>query len=146
LRPGLDLMELVSEGNITLMRAVESFDPHKGNRFSTYATLALMKGFARSVPQMLTRRSAPADDAAMSAVSDVRLADRMQNRLDREQVTSLLSRLDDQERRVLSAHYGLGEHPQPATLSEVAATLNLSRHHVHRIERSALAKLRAVGC
>src|SRR5206468_11114453 len=53
LRPGLNLMELISEGNLTLMRAVEGFDIHKGNRFSTYATLALMKGFARSVPLML---------------------------------------------------------------------------------------------
>ena len=50
LRPGLNLMELISDGNITLMRAVEGFDIHKGYRFSTYATLALMKGFARSVP------------------------------------------------------------------------------------------------
>src|SRR5690606_4720822 len=46
LRAGVTLMDLVSEGNLTLMRAVESFDVGKGNRFSTYATLALMKGFA----------------------------------------------------------------------------------------------------
>src|SRR6185437_10686494 len=56
LRPNLSLMELISDGNITLMRAVESFDVHKGYRFSTYATLALMKGFARSVPEMLAGR------------------------------------------------------------------------------------------
>src|SRR5205807_7053638 len=53
LRPGLSLMELISDGNMTLMRAVEGFDVHRGNRFSTYATLALMKGFARSVPALL---------------------------------------------------------------------------------------------
>ena len=55
LRPGLSLMELISDGNLTLIRAVDSFDIHKGNRFSTYATFALMKGFARSVPEMLSR-------------------------------------------------------------------------------------------
>ena len=53
-RGGVTLMELVSEGNIVLLRAIEGFDTHKGNRFSTYATLALMKGFARSVPQLQT--------------------------------------------------------------------------------------------
>ena len=51
-RPGVSLMELISEGNIVLLRAIEGFDTHRGYRFSTYATLALMKGFARSVPQM----------------------------------------------------------------------------------------------
>ena len=59
LRPGLSLMELISDGNITLMRAVEGFDVHRGHRFSTYATLALMKGFARSVPQMLSATRRP---------------------------------------------------------------------------------------
>ena len=50
-------MELVSDGTMTLMRAIDSFDIHRGHKFSTYATLALMKGFARSVPQMLHARA-----------------------------------------------------------------------------------------
>ena len=66
LRPGMNLMELISDGNITLMRTVEGFDIHKGYRFSTYATLALMKGFARSVPLM---RSGKMGDSARSAVT-----------------------------------------------------------------------------
>jgi RNA polymerase sigma factor (sigma-70 family) len=150
LRPNLSLMELVSDGNITLMRAVEGFDVHKGNRFSTYATFALMKGFARSVPEMLAGRQAAGlaggdenQRDLLAAVPDTRHVARHESMFDREQVDHLLSRLDDRERRVVLAHYGLDHSPDgPATYEQVGERLGLSKQRVRQIEQSALAKLR----
>jgi RNA polymerase primary sigma factor len=45
-----DLWELVSDGNISLLRAVEKFDFARGNKFSTYASWAIMRNFARTIP------------------------------------------------------------------------------------------------
>ena len=149
LRPGLSLMELISDGNLTIMRAAESFDFHRGHRFSTYATLALMKGFARSVPQMVAvagrSRSATGDDSVLAGVADTRFAASGDRMLAREEVGQLLSRLDDRERSVLLAHYGLDGRTEPATYEQVGRLLGMTKQRVRQIEQSALAKLRSAA-
>jgi RNA polymerase sigma factor (sigma-70 family) len=146
LRPGLSLMELISDGNITLMRAVEGFDVHRGHRFSTYATLALMKGFARSVPLMragLRGMGQPTDQRVLQNVADSKLSG-ISDRGDlRDQIGHLFAGLDQRERAVLNAHYGLeSSHRAPATFDELAVQLGVSKHRVRQIEKAALRKLR----
>jgi RNA polymerase sigma factor (sigma-70 family) len=146
LRPNLSLMELISDGNLTLMRAIESFDTHKGNRFSTYATLSLMKGFARSVPMMLSQTLPIRRVAMVMDLPDRRYADAGARVIERDEVHQLLGRLEESERRVILAHYGLPfdeiEHA-PATFEQVAQLLGLSTHRVRQLERTAMSKLRA---
>ena len=140
LRPGLDLMDLVSDGNIVLMRAVEGFDVARGFKFSTYATLALMKGFARSVPQMQAARPTGNGEAATERAGRrdaalIRLGDR-------DEVQTLLDRLDAPERRVISARFGLGQADDEASLDDLSRSMGLPKTRVRQIETAALTKLR----
>ena len=54
--PADNFFELVSDGNMSLIRAVEKFDFARGNKFSTYASWAIMKNFARTIPDEHRRR------------------------------------------------------------------------------------------
>ncbi|HEX8373829.1 MAG TPA: sigma factor, partial [Geminicoccaceae bacterium] len=130
-RPGLTLMELVSEGTITLMRATESFDARRGNKFSTYATLALMKGFARTSGRL---RSGPVT-FGLNGVAD-RTADGSPSAVDRvdaaDSVARLLSGLTADERTTVRRRFGF-DGAEPA------------RTRPDRCETAVLEKLRRLG-
>lgn len=59
LRPGCDLMDLVEEGNLGLLQAIEKFDYKLGYRFSTYAIHWIEQFIRRSVEEQATNIKIP---------------------------------------------------------------------------------------
>jgi RNA polymerase primary sigma factor len=135
------LMDLISDGTLTLMRAVDSYDFHKGHHFATYATFGVMKEFARSSGRMIARHLKSA--ALSHDVVDTASHRRNELFLDNEHLTQLLAELTESEQAVLRSHYGLDGRVPAGTYRQTARQLGISPQQVRHIEETALAKLRA---
>jgi RNA polymerase sigma factor (sigma-70 family) len=141
-----NLFELISDGNVSLMRAVEKFDFSRGNRFSTYASWAIMRNFARSVPRERYRldRFATGQTDALDIAASLQYYDPNEANLPelRESIDVVLARLTPLERTVLIDHYGLDDQGQTKTLDQLGRHLGVSKERVRQIELRALKKLR----
>jgi len=145
--PGDSFFDLVSDGNMSLIRAGEKFDYARGNKFSTYASWAIIKNYARTIPDEHKRRDRfrAADNEMLQAAAD-RRSDECQQRLaatDRlQQVGKFLDRLDAREQTIIIRRYGLDHEREPQTLKEVGSALGVTKERVRQIEAKALEKLR----
>ena len=73
LPPGMDLLDLVQEGNLGLEHAVEKFDWRKGFKFSTYATFWIRQAIGRALDQKANLVRLPSERSAQlrAALRDV---------------------------------------------------------------------------
>jgi RNA polymerase sigma factor (sigma-70 family) len=142
-----NLEEMVSEGNMVLLRAIEKFDYTRGFKFSTYAVWGLMRHFARLMPlwQQNQLRQQTGCDAILEQASTPENAT---TALDQEMVGGLVHQLMDnlsrRERKIIQWHYGMGDGAEPRSLTEIAQRLGLSKERIRQIEAKGLAKLKAM--
>ncbi len=142
-----DFFPLVSDGNMSLIRAVEKFDFARGNKFSTYASWAIMKNYARTIPDEFKHRDRfrTSHDEMFSATEDDRSDQYEQEsaqQLRRQQISKILSRLDEREQKIIISRFGLDHSHEPQTLKEVGAEMGVTKERVRQIESRALNKLR----
>ncbi len=150
LQPGMSFFEMVSDGNMSLMRAIEKFDYTKGNKFSTYSTWAIMKNYARSIPaeHTILDRFRTGNDEIFAASPDARgvqTLDETTNARQRDVISSILGQLDDRERSILLHRYGLQQGSEPLTLEEVGTRFGVTKERIRQIEARALQKLRKIA-
>jgi RNA polymerase primary sigma factor len=146
LGPTENIDDLVSDGNLSLMRAVEKFDYGRGNKFSTYATWAIIKNFARSIPDAKThkQRYMTGHDELFEAKADVRTdeqevlaaADAAKAR-----VARLLEHLDARTREVIRMRTGL-DGSEEMTLEQIGQHFGITKERVRQINVRGMKQLR----
>ncbi len=142
-----DFFGLISDGNMSLIRAVEKFDYSRGNKFSTYASWAIMKNFARSIPDEFKHRDRfrTTDEEVFLGHQDTRanhFASELEQKQREKQINRILHRLDAREQQIIIRRFGLDHKQEPLTLKEVGEELGVTKERIRQIEARALTKLR----
>ena len=164
---GVAMEDLVSEGNIGLMKAATKFDASKGVRFVNYAVVHIRQAIEKAIDQQGGLYQIPKDvkqdlarqqsiplsvDAPlghrtnMSLLSvlvnkDAPLADeRVHSEAIEDAIEYALGTLNERERRVVNAFFGIDQEHE--TMAEIAEDMELKRERVRQIRDISVRKLR----
>ena len=149
-KPNGNFFEMVSDGNISLIRAIEKFDYSRGFKFSTYATWAIMKNYARSIPAEHTHldRYRTGSEEFFQASADQRsdqFEQELVNHRQHEAIMRILDRLDERERNIIMYRFGLNQETEPQTLEQLGGRFGVTKERIRQLESRALGKLRKIA-
>ena len=150
----VDFGDLVSEGNMALLRAVDKFDAARGFKFSTYACRAILKAFSRTGVKLSKYRSIfPTDFDPKLERSDFMEKKRETHEDDcvdeiRQIIRDNRAELTDIEQEVIEHRFAIGEKKQadpessPLTLEQVGRIIGVTKERVRQIQNKALEKIK----
>ena len=144
----LEREEMSSEGMMALLRAVDTFDPWRGFRFSTYACNAILRAFSRAAMMDSKRRSKIAGpwDPEFEQSDMPELRKDHQRALFEERLQRILridnAMLSDVEKTVLARRFPMEPERDRQTLEDIGKQMRVSKERVRQIQLSAISKLR----
>ncbi|MBT3279769.1 MAG: sigma-70 family RNA polymerase sigma factor [Phycisphaerales bacterium] len=149
--PNVDFPDLVSEGNMALLRSIEKFDVSRGFKFSTYACRSILKSFNRLATKTSRYRERfPVEfdpEFERSDWDERRHEMQQEHSIDvlREIIAANSAHLTDVEKTVIIERFALissTENGKMRTLAQVGSIVGLTNERVRQIQNNALGKLR----
>jgi len=149
----VDFADLVSEGNMALLRSVDKFDCGRGFKFSTYACRAILKAFSRQGMKLSKyRQRFPTDfDPAMEKSNHIETLRETHLRECADEVKHVVinndANLTPVEQIVIHHRFGIGglhgkQDIDPLTLEQVGQIIGVTKERVRQIQNKALEKIR----
>lgn len=159
---GVSISELISDGNMGLLRAIEKFDESKDVKFISYAVWWIRQAMLESIKKknainFVEIEPNTDNDASMDKKlieddeDDVSFNNDFSNENDEKEreikieqkniVIKLLNVLDERERDVIESYYGINDKKE-LTLTDIGKKYNLSSERVRQIKKKGLMKLR----
>ena len=147
----VDFAEIVSEGNMALIRAVDKFNVERGFKFSTYACRAILKAFSRTALKSSRHKTHfPVEFEPDMEKSDWQ--DRRRDAVEEDCIDELkaivernLADLSQVEETVIRRRFNWQqEEEHPLTLEEVGQIIGVTKERVRQIQNKALSKIRSV--
>lgn len=131
--------DMIQEGMVALISAVDAFDIDRSNRFSTYAYYKIRGRMINFLQRVEAKAPIPVEESIF--VDEELRADALSSEAERSEWTidieQAMSMLSEREADILNALVVEGR-----VAKEVASEVNLDVSHVYRIRRKALDKLR----
>ncbi len=157
---GLSMEDLVSEGNLGLIKAAGKYDASRGLRFVNYAVVFIRQQIERALKKESAEQRVESGrdgqtrsvDAPLGSKANVSLIsvlvntnspmadERVYNAGIEQAVEQALRALDERESSVVNAFYGIGQ--DHLTMAEIAVDMGLKRERVRQIRNKAVRKLR----
>jgi RNA polymerase sporulation-specific sigma factor len=139
------MMDMIQEGTVGLIEAVERYDPGRGVRFSTFATYRIrgriLNALQRERPRVFADGIEAEDQSLIERVPDLGAAERLagvEDALLVEQIVAAIERLPQREQRIVRAMISRQEEPR-----RIAGELRISISHLYRLQKQAVHRIQA---
>ena len=161
---GLSYADLIAEGNMGLIKAIDKYDGNMGFKLTTYSVWWIKQSIIEAIqkrnglmidvipdenihddidcemPSLEVVNGAFNDLKQLSYYDDSEQENAKKDR--RNNINIMISTLNEREKLIINQYYGL-DGGKPRTLEEIGEELNLTKERVRQINEKALKKLRA---
>jgi len=154
---GLSYGELIAEGNIGLIKAMDTFDGDKGYKVISYSVWWIKQAILEAIKKrnvmdtedlpMLNLKENNLDIEEPSETDEYSFDEEESNDKihdDKKMVGLLMNFLSDKEKNIISQYYGLNGR-KPKTLEEIGNELGISKERVRQINKNSFLKMRTAA-